>query len=127
MKHLLIIAAFIVSGSSSFCQKTIQYEDWDGKMSQLIHSERSASELKLTIAVSEGRDTLKLIINSMNAEVQQICGWIDTNHYADDGWVYKIEELGRIHFYVLFRTPYLEDTTMRANYIRTFNEANMFD
>jgi len=112
---------------SSFCQKTIQYDDWDGGMSKLIHSEPSASELKLTIGVSEGSDTLVLIINSMNAEVQEICDWIDTNDYTDDGWVCKIEELGRIHFYVLFRTPYPEDTTMRANYIRTFNETDMFD
>ncbi len=127
MKYFLFIGVLVFLGPSSFGQKEVQYEDWDGQMSELIHYEETASELKLTLGTSEGKDTLKLIIGSMNAEVQEICNWIHTNDYADDGWVYRIEELGLIHFYVHFRTPYPEDTTMRANYIRTFNESDMFD
>lgn len=124
----IFVATFVVSSLHCFSQTgIIQYKDWDGKMSELIHYKKTATELILTIVPIVKQDTVKLIMGPITPEIEDLYSHIVSYDYADDGWVYKAEELGQTVLYSHFRAPYPGDTTTRANYLKCFFEDKMFD
>jgi hypothetical protein len=127
MRYICTVILLVTSVLCLSQTSRIQYKDWDGKMSELIHYKRTSSELILTIVPTEKLDTVLLIIGPITQEIENLFNCIVSYDYADDGWLYRAEELGQSVLYSHFRAPYPGDTTIRANYLECFFENKMFD
>lgn len=111
-------------GLDCYGQKEVQYKDWAGDMSELIHYEIANTSLRMSIISYETKDTSCLVIASMNDEVRKIIAHLEAYRDADDCWVYKEPSVPGV-FSVHVREPYPEDTTMRANYVQSVKESKM--
>jgi hypothetical protein len=126
LKIDLLISCFgiLFIGLNCYGQKEIQYKNWKGEMCELIHYEKTSTSLRMTIISYETKDTSCLIIEAMNDEVLAIIEHLEAHSDADDGWVYKepnVPGLLSVHL----RKPFPEDTTLRANYVNSYDESKL--
>ncbi len=124
MKQVFLIVGLLITTLSCFSQIEVQYQNWSGESSELIHYEKTSSSLRMTIISTETKDTIILVIATMNSEVQGIIEHLETHKDADDCWVCKEPNYPEL-FSVHLRKPYHEDTTIRAHYVNSYDEADL--